>query len=359
MATNLNPILGDLGGSRIRFCERGDPPVDLRKISDRKVREFTGSGRLSQALRSYLKEKGIESAGRELRLALACDVHGDDFSFANLGPEWDFNREELREEFRLSRIRVWNDAEAALYSVVEFFAMPFNGEQHYEIVVPGDSRSQGRFVLLGPGSGLGAAGAYLESRDGEYFWVPVPSEFGNSSGWWQGETLKGIIKDMQDDGGKRHSVILDYLDLGAEKFTYEAFHKREFLVSGPGLMRIYHSLKGTDFETTPDITHPEAIVQSALAGEDTAPYAETLELFCKALARATVDLGLTFTARAGIFLTGSLLNAIGTRGLKRFGYTSALFERRETEAYPHDVPVYLITHPYPELVGIARFRVAD
>ena len=367
-------LLCDLGGTSIRFCLESASATQL-DVTRWLIRNFSGTFPLRDAIAKYAKEKGLSLRGRQLRISVPCDVSGDFMSFDNLARNWSFSLSSLREHFQFCHVHAMNDAVAAFYGMyalmgesVDDFEDPT--QNHYAILQEGEPPAAGRFVMIAPGTGLGAVGAHLEEREdriqgeSKYFFSPIPSEFGSTLGWW-GEPILSHVARTYKSNHTAHKQIQNLLALNSDHLgPEEQFDRREFLLSGPGLVRIYRCLISLETgrsvnDYKDDVTKPEAIVREALRAfsmDSTNIYVRTLSLFCRALGRATADLGLSFTARGGIFLAGPIVNAITAQGLKNFGFLETLNEGNSAERYPYNVPVYLLTHPYPELVGLNRFE---
>jgi glucokinase len=78
----------------------------------------------------------------------------------------------------------------------------------------------------------------------------------------------------------------------------------EWIISGPGLQRLYEGLARSR-GVAPALSRPEEISSAGLAGSD--PLAvECLELFATYLGRYAGDVALTFMATGGVFIGGGI-----------------------------------------------------
>lgn len=357
-------ILCDVGGTNIRFSLSKTIRATELEVSRYEVRKFSIAKQpFHAALRQFLQESSISSEGAELRLSLPGDVTGKIHRFNNLRPAWQIDFEALRREFRFRKILALNDAVAAFHSLFVLLGRNELREKYLEPVKKGSPPVDGRLVLVSPGTGLGAAGGYLENERGVgKFWTPIPSEFGSTHARWKDQRLNRFIDDLENDVGFRHSRIQKVMDVDIK--GKDKFRRREYLLSGPGLIRIYYSLLNEDmterFNTIDNITQPRAIILRSLnriSGnkEDDAAY-EALNIFCIELADAIFDLSLTFNARVGVFMHGFLVGAIGTEGLRKFGFVDAFNKRAQEAGYGTVMPIYLVTHLNLELVGLNCFK---
>ena len=126
-------------------------------------------------------------------------------------------------------------------------------------------------LILGPGTGLGAAQVIRES-------IVLPTEIGNSS---------FIIPEL-------------FLELGLEDKDYNVV---EDLISGGGLAKIYSFFAGKDIS-------PEEIVSSYYSDQ----FAQkSVDVFITSLAQILSELALAYMPGKGIYLAGGLM-----RSLKEF-----------------------------------------
>jgi glucokinase len=360
-------ILCDLGGTYIRFCCENDPFRDPDSVTRWRVRDFQGNACFAAALTQYLEEAGLSPRGRELRLSLPCDVSSDHFTFDNLSDQWSFACSDIENAFDFERILPMNDTVAAFYGIFTLLnEKPSQSASYYfDVLKTGDPPENSRVVMLNPGTGLGAAGAYLakNTSDEVTSFVPVPSEFGSTMGWWGEQELSKAAAYFKNNNDHYYDAMRGLWGIDCKKLGEDQFDRREFFLSGPGILWINRFLmRQRDIKTDVFFSQDDAdekirrIVRLAIDDSEGGVYQQTLCLFCRALGRAVVDLGLTFTAHGGVFLSGSIVNAIGPQGLKKFGFFETLLEGVVKDSYPANVPVYILTHPYLELVGLERFQ---
>lgn len=368
-------LLCDLGGTRIRFCLEGSTPLDLQELDWQHVRNFSKNPKaFVNAIAWYVDAKKIETKGRQLRLSLPCDVVNDHYSFDNLNSNWAFIGKSIKNEFGFSEIYAMNDAVAAFFGMFELMGdYAQNKTQHFQLLQTGEPHPNGRVVLLCPGTGLGAVGAHRNFNESQTqsincgSFVPIPSEFGSTRGDWGNAVIDKVVLEYRNNNDA-HGEIMKLMTVNYDHPDDDQFDRREFIVSGPGILRLYRYLR-TQHNDPPlpleseknDWSTPEGIVRMALGlpvldlALDAKCCREAMALFCHGLARAVADFGKTFTACGGIFLAGSILSAIGAEGLVQFGFLDALHKKVNDSDYSKNVPIYLLHHKNPELVGLSRF----
>ena len=173
-------------------------------------------------------------------------------------------------------------------------------------------------VVLGPGTGLGTAiGA-------------------SGPGGWHG---------IAGDGGHSDLAPVDDEELEVWQRLRRA-HGRvsaETILCGPGLERLHAAITGRTLRAV-------EIDEAAWRGERDA--VRTHALFTCWLGRVAGNLALFAGARGGAYLAGGILPRWGAR------FDAAAFRRGFEDKAPYTdwlraIPSFLVTHPYPGLLGLA------
>lgn len=212
------------------------------------------------------------------------------------------------------RARVVNDFEAVAHS------LPALTDGELRKLGVGGVVADAPRVVIGAGTGLGVASL-------------IP--FG---GHW---------KALPGEGGHADLAAIDDEELAALLRIREKHRrvKAEHVLSGPGLARLYTACGGTEPLQGP------AITLAAQGGDPAARQA--LRLFTKWLGRFAGNLALTLLARGGLFIAGGIVPGWGET------FDSALFrqcfeDKAPFEATLRDIATFVITHPQPGLLGLAR-----
>jgi glucokinase len=190
----------------------------------------------------------------------------------------------------------------------------------------GRSGDQGARLVLGPGTGFGAAAllpvgqrlVIVSTESGHVDFGPSsPAEFAL---WPQLEKVEGRI-------------------------TVET------LLSGPGLTRLHAGLHRLRTRADGPRLDPAAITEAGLAGTDP-DAAAALNLFAKLLGRVCGDLALTFLATGGVYIGGGIAPRI-VKVLEESGFREA-FERKAPFAeMMRQIPTSVITVHDPAFKGLA------
>jgi glucokinase len=306
-------LVGDVGGTHARFA-LVEPSGALR---EQRVLASADFRDLAEAVDRYLSAAGVRGID-EAAVAVACPVVGDEVRLTNL--DWTFSIAATRERLGLSRLKVLNDFEALALS------LPALGAADLEVVLEGERVRGAPCALIGPGTGLGVAGL-VPAGDG---WVAVPGEGGH--------------RDLAP-ASPREWRIFERL---AERFGHVS---AERVLSGPGLVWLYEAICAADGRAAERLEPPE--VSARAAAGDRAASGEAAALFSGWLGAVAGDLALTLGARGGVFLGGGLLERMGA-AFDRARFAARFLAKGRFESYLRPIPVALVRHPFPALLGAAR-----
>ena len=271
-------------------------------------RHTAGFSSLAALLLDVMTEARVKP--KRTALAVAGPVSGDDIHLTNL--PWRFSATQLAVDLGVARIIVENDVAAVAW------ALTVLGPDHALSLTPRLPMPSGPRVVVAPGTGLGVAA--LAPAPGNT-WIAVASEGGHAG--------FAIPQGLTDE---------DRAALSRERSSWED------LISGVGLARLYRTLGGDAAVDT-----PEAVTGRARQGEQLA--AHCMDVFCHLLGAFAGDTVLMFAARGGCVIGGGLVKSIGP--LFNPGIFLAGFRDKDRFTdYMAQVPVHLLTHPNPALVGL-------
>ena len=307
----------DLGGTHIRFA--------IAAVADGKVVTLGEPVTLQSADYDGVPAAWAEfekRSGRALPKAAALSVAGPVIDglvkLTNL--PWRIEQRFLKRDLGLNSLLVINDFAAVGNAVAVASPTDFDHLCGPNVALPGT----GTLSIVGPGTGLGVA-QLLRDDDG---YRVLPSE-GGHIGFAPVDTFEDqLLATLRQQLG-RVSV--------------------ERVAAGPGISDIYAALGGAESRAT-DPEEDQNIWTSATDGSDLLAKA-AVERFCMILGSVAGDLALAHGAR-GVVIAGG----VGRR-LRNFLPQSGFAERfvakgRFTEAMAA-LPVKLITHPEPGLLGAA------
>jgi glucokinase len=308
-------LVADVGGThaRLGWCAEDDP-IDVRDMAMYRCAEHTS---LAAILEDYLLRLHSTRPGLRVAsgvVAIAGFLDGDRLVNANL--PWKVSVRRTAQEARLASLEVINDFEAvarAIPGVRRGVLVPLTAQD--------DPGMQSPALVLGPGTGLGAA----LCLDGEGREVLL-SEAGHAA------LAAGTATELEVL--QRLSRRWPHVD-------------NERVLSGTGLMHLYDAL--ADLRgAVPRWRQVAPLVEAAAQGDD-ALARETLDVFCGWLGSLIGDLVLTVGARQA-YLAGGV-----TRHIAPFLHQGD-FARRYAEKFTGartPPPLWRIDHGQLGLVGAA------
>jgi len=306
-------LLADIGGTNARFAlERG--PGQFSAVRTLACADYP---RFEDAAAAYLAGAGIAVA--HAAIAIANPVDGDAVRMTNHC--WAFSIAGAKHELGLATLLVVNDFTALAMS------LPVLPAAELVQIGGGCARTGCAIGLVGAGTGLGVSGLVPHAGGG---WTPLQSEGGHVSFSPSDEREVAVLRHCWE----RHAHV-----------------SAERLVSGPGLALIREALAaraGRVFETLA----PSEIVALGLRDGD-ALCLETLECFAGMLGTVAANLALTLGARGGVYIGGGVVPRLGVW----FAHSPfrARFEHKgRFSTYAAAIPTFVITAPYPALLGAAR-----
>lgn len=311
-------VSADIGGTHARFAiatiQRGRV-IDLGSIVTLRTGDFVS---FERAWNAFEQEVG-EKLPSDLSLAVAAPVTNEEFSLTN--SHWQIRRSQIVSQLELNSMVVINDFAAVAHAI-----SAVRNEDLLHVTGPNEPLpTNGVVTIVGPGTGLGAA---VLVRDGE-----------------------GADRVIDTEGGHIDFAALDSLEdqIVAELRKKFGRVSVERLVSGPGLLNIYEVLRKLDNDA--DVARDEASLwSSALDGSDQIA-AIALDRFCLSLGAIAGDLALAHGASA-VVIAGGIGKRLGDR-LASSGFASRFVAKGRFERRLAGIPVKLMTHPEPGLLGAA------
>lgn len=310
-------LVADIGGTNARFslvtgCDHGQ--YQLSQNHDLSSGEYPS---FEACLQAYLNM--IEGPKpRYACVALAGPVVGDEVRLTNV--DWCFSQVSVKEQFGFDVFCALNDFAALAYSVTHL------AEDDLTTIVDGTATSDAAKAIVGPGTGLGVAGLIRVQNH----WVAIPGEGGHVAYAAQCPREMAVAALMQTKG----------------------YVCAEALISGRGLVNLFNSLAEIDGS---EVRVKEASEIAVLAWEQQVPLAlEAWELFCQGIGTVAGDAAVMYNAKGGVYLGGGIL----PRNIKAFresGFETRFKEKGVQSGFMHNIPVYLILHKHPALIGAAAW----
>ncbi|MDP2213992.1 glucokinase [Phenylobacterium sp.] len=314
MAQIYSGLVGDVGGTNARFA-LVDGDGHLRHTKTYICAEY---GALDEIITVYLNETAGKKRPAKAVIAVAGPVVDGEIEFTNL--DWQVSETDLIAAFGFDAIKLVNDFAG------QAMAAP--------VLAAADMRSIGPelrgastcpIVVLGPGTGFGVA-AVARSLHVD---IAVATEAGHAGFSPHDEVEAELWRRLRERYG-RVSV--------------------ERVLSGQGVYDLYAALEDMAGRT-PELPDERAVIAAGAAGD--AACAAVLDRFCAILGGVAGDLALTYGARGGVYVGGGIAPRMVER-LMSGGFRDRFEAKGRLSPYVRDIPTFLITHPFPALVGCAR-----
>lgn len=315
-------IAADVGGTHVRVGlvrGRADPgqPIGVLAYRQYACAEHPG---LAAILEDFIAGLGgvqvvrgvIASAGYAL----------DDGTVITNNLPWRLSLAEIRGRLGFDDFRLVNDFEAVAHAAAQIDA-----SQVLHLAGPATAPA-GPVLILGPGTGLGAA-----------VWIPAGR--------------RAVV--LATEAGQAALATGTPLEMAllAEMQKTRAHVPTEHALSGPGLLNLHAALRAVRGAAPSPYAHPGQVTAAALSGDD--PLArETLEVFCGLLGSVVGDMALLYGVQGGVYLAGGVLPKIreflpGSDFVQRFLNKGSMREALER------IPVKLVEHGQLGVVGAARW----
>jgi glucokinase len=321
------PLLAaDVGGTHARIAlvcvsETGDGAPRVLAYRKFACKEFPS---LAALLQQFLRHDARMSV-RHCVLACAGQVTGDEILHDNLA--WPIRLSQLRSALAFEDVAALNDFEAFAYALDDPQARAGRLLCGPDVVGENDARETGPVLVIGPGTGLGAA-------------VRLPGPMGNTV-----LTTEAGQMDFAPHTVREREVLAHLAPQGG----YVAYER---VTSGPGLLLLYTTLCALD-GIPPRLGTPEAITAAALAHED-AQAAEAVEIFCATLGSFAGGLAMAFMPTGGVYLGGGFLHSIFAL-LQRSAFAERFLHGRSVRSFLSRVPVRVMEHGRHAVFGAANW----
>lgn len=314
-------LIADIGGTNARFALSDG--AALLHVAVLPCADYAGP---ASAAAAYLTAQGftVQSAanGRPITrgaFAVATPVTGDRIQMTN--HVWNFSVEETRRNLGLGTLEVINDFTAIALSIPRLAA-----DDVYK-VGGGTAQPLKPIGIIGPGTGLGV-GAVVFDKAGNP--IPVATEGGHVTMPATNRRAFDIFETLKE---------MKYHHISAER-----------VVSGKGLVNLYNAICALDKVKNEEKT-PAEITTSAL-NKSCNISIETIDLFCNFLGTVAGNLALSYGAHGGVYIAGGIVPQLGENVFKASGFYASFCDKGRFRDYLAGIPVYVVTHPYPGLLGL-------
>ncbi|MDE1188511.1 MAG: glucokinase [Pantoea sp.] len=303
-------LVGDVGGTnaRLALCE-----VETGAISQAKTFSTSDYDNLEAVIRHYLDEQKQDI--KDGCIAIACPITGDWVEMTN--HDWAFSTKQMKESLGFAHLEIINDFTAismAVPMLAENDVIQFGGK------APVQDKP---IAIYGAGTGLGVSHlVHVDKR-----WVSLPGEGGHVDFAPNSEEEAGILEVLRAELGH----------VSAER-----------VLSGSGLVNLYRAIVKSD-QREPENLKPKDVTERALK-DSCIDCRRALSLFCVIMGRFGGNLALNLGTFGGVYIAGGIVPRF-LDFFKASGFRAAFEDKGRFRDYLVDIPVYMITHDQPGLLG--------
>jgi glucokinase len=311
-------LLGDIGGTNARFGWQAQASAAISHVRVLPCSEYPS---LLEAIVSYLQQEGL-TAPPCAALGIANPVTGDQVAMTN--HHWKFSVQDLRQRLGLGKLLLLNDFTALA------LALPLLGEQDKRQIGGTQAAADAAIGLIGPGTGLGVSGLLPVGFRNK--WIPIAGEGGHV-------TLSA-------------TTPLEFAVIGQLQKRY-GHVSAERVVSGTGLVDLYHALCDLQDGQGREITTPAQVLERA-QDHPHSTADQALDLFCGFLGATAGDLALTLGARGGVYIGGGIVPRLGDR-FETSPFRARFESKGRFKSYLQSIPTWVIHSTIsPALQGAAQ-----
>lgn len=316
-------LAGDIGGTHARLAFFNHAQGRLTMVSEATFpsRQYPGLEHIVSAFVEQKPER-VEAAC----FGIAGPIRNGRSQVSNL--PWIVDSGELARTLNLRSAYLINDLEANAWGVGAL------AETDLVTLHPG-SPSQGNQAVIAAGTGLGEAGLFWDGRQQQAF----ACEGGHA------------------DFGPRNELEIELLAYLMGSFGRVSYER---VLSGPGLVNLYHFLRNTGRGQEPKwlaeqmAADDKALVISRAAMDGSSSLCEqALELFISIYGAEAGNLALKIFSIGGIFLSGGIAPKILTK-LKGKTFLEAFVDKGRMQPLLEAMPVHVVINESTGLWGAAR-----
>lgn len=320
-------LAADVGGTHVRLAivrrAAADAPVEV--LAFRKY-HCTDHPALADFVVEFLAEHALAGhAGAKVERGVIASAGYalDDGTVITSNLPWPLSIRETRDRLGFADLQLVNDFEAVAHA-----AATLDSRETIRLTGPEQPMQRGPVLVLGPGTGLGAA-----------LWIPRGK---------RGFVLSTEVGQSAFAPGNELELALLALMLKRQPHV----SIEHAAISGPGIRNLYNALcelRGTQ----PTLSTPSDITAVAQSGGD-AIAREALETFCGILGSAVGDMAMNYGATGGIRLAGGFLPQIRDF-LKASAFVERYLNKGGMRAALERIPVHLVEHGQLGVVGAANW----
>jgi glucokinase len=338
----MNVLAGDIGGTNSRFALYEAPPGAAPRPLFERTYPSGSHHSLDDIADQFLLDAAVKLEGRVGRgkgiraacVAIAGPVENNICKATNL--PWTVDGRSLATRLGIDRVRLVNDFHAAALGVTSV------GSDALAPLGGSPPQRRGPIVVLGAGTGLGAAFLLWSAGDNAY--QVVPSEAGHMDFAPRSPLEVGLLQYL---GNKYGRVSCERVLSG--RGLMDVF---SFLSLEPACRVLIRPETSAALAAPVSVTDPAAVIsERGLSGAD--PICEmSLALFASVLGAVAGNLALSVLPTGGVFVAGGIAPRL-VQYLQKGLFREAFDRKGRLHTLLEQLPAFVVTHPHIGLVGAA------
>lgn len=321
-------LAGDIGGtnSRLAFFDVSNGDFRLVSASVFPSRKYSG---LDEIVSHFVDSSALRADAA--CFGIAGPVRNGRVETSNL--PWTIEAKRLAEELKLKKAVLINDLEANAWGISTLDAKDVLCLNQVK------GRPVGNQAVIAAGTGLGEAGMYWDGTKHHIF----ACEGGHS------------------DFAPRNELEIELLQYLSGRYGHVSYER---IVSGPGLVNVFHFLRDTGRGDEPkwltdemQTTDPAAAISRAAMNGKCQLCEHALDLFIAIYAAEAGNLALKLLATGGVYLGGGIAPKLVSK-LAGPLFMQAFVGKGRMQPLLEAIPVKVITNDKTALMGAARCAVA-
>jgi glucokinase len=327
-------LAGDIGGTnaRLAFFDVLDGNFRLISASVFPTREYSG---LDQIVAKFVDTSNLHP--NAACFGIAGPVRNGRVEASNL--PWVIESKRLADELNLKKAVLINDLEANAWGIAALDPKDVVSLNQISLN-QAKGAPVGNQAVISAGTGLGEAGMYWDGTKHHIF----ASEGGHS------------------DFAPRNELEMDLFRYLSGRYGHVSYER---IVSGPGLVNLFHFLRDTGRGTEPqwltdEMWHADPAAAISRAGlNGSCPLCEqAVDLFVSVYAAEAGNLALRLMAIGGVYLGGGIAPKMLAK-LSGPLFMHAFVDKGRMQPLLETVPVKVITNDKAALMGAARCAAAN
>lgn len=317
-------LAGDIGGTnaRLAFFDVNDGRFRLVSSAVFPSREYPG---LDQIVTKFVDSVKLHSDSA--CFGVAGPVRNGRVETSNL--PWLIESKKLADELKIKSALLINDLEANAWGIPVLEptdVVPLNQVKGSPV---------GNQAVISAGTGLGEAGMFWDGTEHQVF----------------------ACEGGHTDFAPRNQIEMELLHYLQKRFGHVSYER---VVSGPGLVNVYHFLRDTGRGTEPDwlteeMLHldPAASISKAGLEGKSALCEQALDLFVSLYGAEAGNLALKLMATGGVYLGGGIAPKLLSK-LAGPLFMQSFVSKGRMQTLMESMPVRVITNDKTALLGAAR-----